>query len=98
MDAKKDKEGTFTIIDEEGNEITYDILFTFDSEETKKSYVVFTDNNVDENGNVTTYASIYDPTGESKELQPITTDEEWDLIENLLSQIEEKVSQETENN
>ena len=95
MDAKKDKEGTFTIIDEDGNEITYDILFTLDSEETKKSYVVFTDNTVDESGSIATYASIYDPTGENKELQPITTDAEWDLIENLLAQIEEKVTEES---
>jgi len=98
MDAKKDKEGTFTIIDEEGNELTYDILFTFDSEETKKSYVVFTDNSVDESGSIATYASIYDPTGENKELQPITTDAEWDLIENLLAQIEDKVAEESSNN
>ena len=98
MDAQKDKEGTFTIIDEEGKEITYDILFTFDSEETKKSYVVFTDNSVDESGSIATYASVYDPTGENKELQPITTDAEWDLIENLLAQIEEKVTSESEHN
>lgn len=98
MDAHKDKEGTFTIIDEEGKEITYDILFTFDSEETKKSYVVFTDNSVDESGSIATYASIYDPTGENKELEPITTDAEWDLIENLLAQIEEKVASESDNN
>lgn len=98
MDAKKGKEGTFTIIDEDGQEITYDILFTFDSEETQKSYVVFTDNSVDESGSIATYASIYDPTGENKELQPITSDAEWDLIENLLAQIEEKVSNESENN
>ncbi len=98
MDAQKDKEGTFTIIDEEGKEITYDILFTFDSEETKKSYVVFTDNSVDESGSIATYAYVYDPTGENKELQPITTDAEWDLIENLLAQIEEKVTSESEHN
>jgi len=30
MDAKKYKSGSFTIIDEEGNEVEYDILFTFD--------------------------------------------------------------------
>ena len=97
MDANKNKEGTFTIIDEEGNEITYNILFTFDSEETKKSYVVFTDNSVDESGSIATYASVYDPTGESKELMPIETDEEWDLIENLLAQIEEKTQEDTNN-
>ena len=97
MDANKNKEGTFTIKDEEGNEITYNILFTFDSEETKKSYVVFTDNSVDESGSIATYASVYDPTGESKELMPIETDEEWDLIENLLAQIEEKTQEDTNN-
>ncbi len=98
MDANKGKEGTFTIIDENGKEITYDILFTFDSEETKKSYVVFTDNSVDESGSIATYASVYDPTGENKELMPIETDAEWDLIENLLAQIEDKVSSEADNN
>lgn len=97
MDAKKGKEGTFTVVNEEGNEITYDILFTFDSEETKKSYVVFTDNVTDESGSIATYAAVYDPTGENKELQSIETDAEWDLIENLLSQIEEKVSEESSN-
>jgi len=97
MDAKKDKSGSFTIIDEEGNEVEYDILFTFDSEETKKSYVVFTDNTKDESGSIMTYASIYDPTGENKELEPITTDAEWDLIENLLAQIEEKTANEANN-
>lgn len=97
MDAKKDKEGTFIIIDEEGNELTYDILFTFDSDETNKSYVVFTDNTIDESGSIATYASIYDPSGENKELQPITTDAEWDLIENLLAQIEDKVATEESN-
>ena len=95
MDAKKDKGGFFTVTDAEGNETTYDILFTFDSEETKKSYVVYTDNNIDESGSIMTYASIYDPTEENKELQPITTDAEWDLIENLLSQIEDKVTEES---
>jgi len=98
MDANKDKEGKFTIIDESGNELTYDILFTFDSEETKKSYVVFTDNEKDETGSIATYASVYDPTGEVKELLPIETDAEWDLIENLLSQIEDKVASEQGNN
>ena len=93
MDANKDKKGTFTIIDEEGKELTYEILFTFDSEETKKSYVVFTDNTVDDSGSIATYASVYDPTGEKKELEPIETEAEWDLIESLLSQIEDKIKE-----
>ena len=32
------KEGKFTLINSEGVEVTYDILFTFESEETNKNY------------------------------------------------------------
>ena len=31
----------FTLIDEEGKKVVYDVLFTFDSEETNKSYIVY---------------------------------------------------------
>ena len=43
---------TFKVINDEGKEIVCDILFTFDSEETKKSYIVYTDNSKDEAGNI----------------------------------------------
>lgn len=36
-------------------------LFTFESTETGRSYIVYTDNTTDEDGNTTVYASIYDP-------------------------------------
>ena len=79
----------FTVTDQQGKTVEYEILFTFDSEETKKSYIVFTDNSEDEVGNIVTYAAVYDKNGETLELQDIETDEEWDLIENLLANIDE---------
>ena len=88
------KDGKLKLVLEDGSEAEFDILFTFDSEETNKSYIVYTDNSKDEGGSVNTYASIYDPEGKDKKLKPIKTEKEWDLIENLLSQIEEKVSKE----
>ena len=36
------KENKFTMIDENGEEHTYDVLFTFESEETHKNYIVYT--------------------------------------------------------
>ena len=36
-----------------------------------------------------TYAATYDKNGDTLELKDIETDEEWNLIENLLSSIEE---------
>ena len=85
----EEKNRYFTVTDQSGSTVEYEILFTFDSDETKKSYIVFTDNKTDEDGSIVTYASTYDKTGESLELQDIETDEEWNLIEHLLSNIEE---------
>ena len=55
----------------------------------KRVILFFTDNTTDEDGSIVTYAATYDKTGESLELQDIETDEEWNLIEHLLSNIEE---------
>ena len=85
-----EEKNTFTIINDEGKEITCEILFTFDSEETKKSYIVYTDNTTDEEGNVKVYASVYNPDSESTELLPIETEREWKIIETILESIGEE--------
>lgn len=87
------KEKYFTVTDNEGNTTEYEILFTFDSEETKKSYIVFTDNKKDSDGSIITYAATYDKNGAELMLGNIETESEWTIIENLLSQIEEKMGE-----
>ena len=42
---------TFNVIDDNGNNIECEILFTFESDETGKNYIVYTDNTTDEHGN-----------------------------------------------
>lgn len=79
-----------TVIDEEGNEQLYEILFTFDSEEFNKSYVLYFPagaDDDDENEDVEIHASAYlqSEEGEEGSLQPIETDEEWDMIEEMLN-------------
>ena len=88
-----EKKGIFTIINDKGEEIECEILFTFDSEETKKSYIVYTDNTLDENGSTKVYASVYDPTGQNPALMPIETEKEWLVIENILSSVQEKIDE-----
>ena len=68
-----------------------DVLFTFDSEETKKSYIVYTDNSKDAQGNVQVFASIYDPNVEDQKLEPITTEQEWKVIETILNTLQEEI-------
>lgn len=85
------KKNTFSMIDENGNEIVYDVLFTFESDETKKNYIAYTDQTKDENGNIQVYASIYDPNNPKSKLEPIESDKEWKVIETILETLQEEI-------
>ena len=85
-----EEKNTFKVIDKDGKEVVCDILFTFDSEETNKSYIVYTDNTTDEKGNVKVYASVYKPEEENTELLPVETEREWKIIETILESIQEE--------
>ena len=89
---------TFKVINDEGQEITCDILFTFDSEETKKSYIVYTDNSRDSEGNIQVFASIYDPKQDNPRLEPIETEQEWKIIETILNTLQDEIKKKTTNN
>ena len=80
----------FVVLDEKGKEIECEPLFTFESEETKKQYIVYTDNSLDKDGNVRVFASIYKITDKGKELLPIKSDKEWKVIETILESIQEE--------
>ena len=92
MNEKKN----FIVKDENGKDIVCEPLFTFESEETKKNYVVYTDNSKDDNGNIRIFASIYKVSEKGKELLPIKTDKEWKVIETVLEAIQEEGKKNTE--
>ena len=87
---------TFKVVNDQGVEITCDILFTFDSDETKKSYIVYTDNSKDDDGNTQVYASIYDPKMENLKLEPIETEPEWKIIETILNTLQEEINKKSD--
>lgn len=87
---------SFKFINEQGVEVTCDILFTFDSEETKKSYVVYTDNSKDAEGNVQVFASVYHPNEQNSKLEPIETEQEWKIIETILDTLQEEIKKKSE--
>lgn len=84
----KEEKMTFKVYNEEGKEVECEVLFTFESEETNKNYMVYTDNTVDETGSVKVYASIYNPEQENSPLIPIETEREWKIIETILSELQ----------
>lgn len=82
-------DNNITVIDEEGNEQLCEILFTFDSDEFGKSYVLYYPIGADdsEDEEIEIHASAFIPSEDNNDgdLQPIEMEEEWDLIEEMLN-------------
>ncbi len=72
-------ESVLTVIDELGNEVKMDILFTFNDDTYKKDYVLYVDPK-DETGEV--FVSAYTEDGV---LNEITDSKEWEMIEEVFS-------------
>lgn len=85
------RDSKIELVNTQGETVTCDVLFTFDSDETQKSYIVYTDNSLDEMGNTKVFASTYDPTKRSSILGEIETEYEWEMIENLLDTLQTEV-------
>ena len=88
----------FNAITPEGMLVECETLFTFESTETGRSYIVYTDNTTDEDGSTTVYASVYDPAAvefnensglAALSLIPIETEEEWLIVEQILQEAAE---------
>ena len=92
----KEETMTFKVINDEGQEIDCEVLFTFESDETKKNYIVYTDNTIDEEGNTKVYASIYNPDQDETKLLPIETEKEWKIIETILEELQNETAKNTE--
>ena len=86
---------TLIVTDEKGEELECIIIMTFESEEFEKSYVVY-QLKEDESGEY--FAASFNPEdGEEGQLLAIETDEEWDLVEEVLENFledEEEVEEE----
>ena len=87
------QDNTFTIVNDNGEEIKCEILFTYEDEKTKKNYMAYTDNTLEEEGKTKVYASIFNPEEENPVLLPIETDEEWKLIEGILTSLSSEENQ-----
>ncbi len=102
MNNQNPIDGQLTIIDDEGNEKLCQILFTLESEEFGKKYVVFYEiaemTDADEEGEIPLMAASY-VEGEdgSGELEEIETDEEWAYIEAAVNDFDSQCGEECEN-
>ncbi len=90
MDFDIDKEKV--ALEKDGKIVECDILFTFDSEDTMKSYVGYTDHSIAPNGRKNIYVSSYDPLKTTMELENITDKKELQMINDVLEQIDHQVN------
>ena len=76
-----------TVVDEEGNESLYEILFTFESEDFNKSYVIVYPAGMiyEEEVELQAYSYQENEDGTAGELQGIESEEEWDMIDEVLN-------------
>lgn len=84
-----DEKMTFKAMNDSGQEVELEVLFTFESEETGKNYIVYTDNTTDEDGNTNVFASILESDVNENLLQSIESEEEWSMIETLIEELKE---------
>jgi len=75
------------IPDENGEEHLFEVLFKFDVDETGQSYIALTPVEQSEEEEVEVYAFRYEDEGDDEndlKLFPIESDEEWDIVEEML--------------
>lgn len=88
------KNNLLIIKDDNGEEKEYEIIAKISSEENKKDYIVFTDNELDEDGCIMTYAYVLNKGTKDNNLYSIETDEEYEFIEKLLANLDSKINEE----
>lgn len=80
------------ILEKENEKVEYDVLFIFDCEQNKKSYIGYSDNMLAANGRKTIYVSSYNPKSEKIELEDITDPKELDMIQDVLKKIDSEAA------
>lgn len=71
-----------------GEEKEFDVLFTFNSKETGKKYVTYTDYTKDYKGNLNCYSGYY----EGNKLLPVESEKELTFIKETLKTLTETIN------
>ena len=76
-----------SIVAEDGSIEEVEVILAFEFKDTKKEYVIYTKNEVDDNGNVTIYISNVNRVGNNITLSTVSDDNEWTRIKNVLREL-----------
>ncbi len=70
-----------------GTKVEYNVILTFTSKITNKSYCVYTDNTYDKNKKLRFYTAVYNPNIDNQYMGEPTTKEEWNEITKKIDQV-----------
>ena len=71
----------------DGTKEEVEVLLAFKFNDNNKEYVIYTKNEVDDNGNVTIYISNVVRVGNNVTLSTVSDDNEWTRIKNVLREL-----------
>ena len=77
------------ILDENGNLVEHNILFTFECEELGKNYIAYDGNVNNESNEQIICVASYDPNVDLNKLEPVTDPEELKMVDDVINQIME---------
>ncbi|MDD5979785.1 MAG: DUF1292 domain-containing protein [bacterium] len=100
MEQEIDRDDMFVGFNEKGEKRTFYKLLEFESKETGKHYLAYTDNTTDSKGNLKAYGSVVEQDGDDNlmKLKPIETEKEWKVIEMALKVLQEDMGNKNEEN
>lgn len=78
------------IMEKNGEKVECDVLFTFDCEDTMKSYVGYTDHSFGKNKRKNIYVSSYNPFDKEQKLENISDKKELAMINEVLVNIDKE--------
>ena len=84
------KENQLVFVDENGDEVLCDILFTYQSEEFGKKYVFFSPVGAEDEAREVGVASFTETEDGMGELEVVATDEEWEMLEEVFEAFAEE--------
>ena len=87
--SRLDEEMAFKIA-VDGREIVCYILLTFNNPTNNKNYIVYTDGTKNEDGTMEILASAYQIEDGNIKLGEIATDDEWNMVDEMLKQVGDK--------
>jgi len=82
-----DKKNVMVTTMQDGSKEEVEVLLAFKFNDNNKEYVIYTKNEVDENGNVTIYISNVIRNGDNVNLTTVADDNEWTRIKNVLREL-----------